>query len=117
MENAAVKWRRCRSCKGGRIALFTSIVACEECSGTGFDLSDEGFSTRIDSLDVLVRTRKRLARFGVHTIGQLFCFVAAGRLAECGPLEGSVVNEVRRLVLGRGLRVREDGVLEQDPTS
>ena len=115
MENMAFSWRPCRSCKNGRVALFTSVVTCDECAGTGVDLSDDRLNMKLESLMIMVRTRKLLHRFGVDTVKQLLCVVASGRLTECDINcigNSTVVLDIRNLLLRSGLRAREDGVIE-----
>ena len=114
MENAAFTWRRCHSCKSGRVALFTSLVACDKCAGTGIDLSDERLEVSLESLAVSVRTRKLLHCQGVDTIRQLLCFVASGRMAECASMGCTTVGyEIRELLHQNGLRIRAGRVLEE----
>ena len=115
MESVAFKWRPCRSCKNGRVALFTSVIVCDECSGTGVDLSDDELDMKLESLLIMVRTRKLLHRFGVDTVKQLLCVVASGRLADCDIIsvgDSTFIPDIRNLLLQSGLRAREDGVFE-----
>jgi hypothetical protein len=113
MEHAGFEWRRCRSCKNGYIALFTSVAMCEQCFGMGIDLSDERLEVKLETLPLMVRSRKVLHRLSVDTVVQLLIFVSCGRLSECGSIESSgVVGDITRLLLQSGLRAREGGVLE-----
>lgn len=54
--------------------MFTSVVRCDECLGTGVDLSDDRLEMKLESPPVMVRTRKLLHGLGVDTVRQLLCF-------------------------------------------
>ena len=73
--------RRCAHCREGRVTLFTSVQRCEHCLGSGVDLSDEALLVSIIELKAMVRTRKLLAKMGIHTLGQLIRAAAAGEMA------------------------------------
>jgi len=120
MENVTFAWRPCRSCKNGRVALFTSVVACDACSGTGVDLSDARLEIELATLAMGRKTRVILHRFGVDTVRQLLLVVACGKFVDCdinaiagdAPISVLFISDIRSLLLRSGLRLREDGVVE-----
>ncbi len=112
MENTASTRCKCRGCHGGRITLFTSVRVCDRCGGTGFDLSDEGLRVPLSGLDLMVRTRKFLARRGVLTLAQLLSFVVSDEFGECGP---GVAGNIHWLLSQFGVRVFKGGILKLVP--
>jgi hypothetical protein len=108
MENVLVPWRRCPSCRNGRVALFTSVAICEVCQGTGIDLSDPRLAQPLESLPLQVRTFKYLRKLGVNTLGQLVCFAVNGRMPECEVGGSTIVPDARKLLLRSGLPVGPD---------
>ena len=103
METLSPPWRRCTSCKLGRIVLFTSVVRCAECIGTGIDLSDERLQVVIATQQVMVRTHKLLHKHGIDTLGQLLCLAMQGGLTEDGPFQGTTFGDAGELLRRWGL--------------
>lgn len=75
--------RKCLHCRDGHIVLFTSVQACDQCFGSGVDLSDEALCISIRELNTMVRTCKFLAKRGIHTLGELIRAAASGQMVGC----------------------------------
>lgn len=104
-EQIQPPWRPCRSCKNGRIVLFTSIAKCADCLGTGIDLSHDSLNAPLQVQELSVRTRKLLIRQGVETIRQLLVFVHTGKLSQIGPNHGGTIAEILLVLYQCGLPI------------
>ncbi len=93
-----VAWLTCPACKGGCIALFTSVVRCAECMGTGYQLSAKRLDIDLDLSEMAVRTRKCLYRQQISTLRQLLCLVFNKTPAELSA-DDLVVSDIERTLL------------------
>jgi len=97
-ESIRVSWPPCPACKAGQIVLFTSVVRCAECLGTGFILSDERLSMPLGDFDLAFRTRRFLHRQQILTLGQVFC-LAFTKTPEDVSVDNTVVADLERILL------------------
>lgn len=109
MTNEFPSIKKCPHCVGGVVALFTSRVRCEECLGTGFEVSDFALSRDVGELlrelpqiQAPVRTAKYLRKRGVTTLAGLVCFVAEGGLSGLSCADKSILVAIYQLLAACG---------------